>query len=149
MTAAAETPVTGGAVGGNGDDASPQRAVATRNPVLRALFFLLGVISLVGLVFSFLPGIPTADLVVLALFFFARSSPRFEAWLRSRPFVQRVLARYEGGLTRATKIQATVGIVLSLGLSAGVLTDNVTIRSIIGFVGLYALWFVWSRPVKA
>lgn len=115
---------------------------------MRGVFFVLGVISLVGVALSFLPGIPTADLVVLSLFFFARSSPRFESWLRSRPMVQRVLARYEGGLTLGTKVQATTGIVLSLGLSAGFLTTNRTLRTIIGFVGLYAIWFVWSRPRK-
>ncbi len=119
-----------------------------RSLLARSIYFTLGVISLVLLAFSFLPGIPTADLVVLALFFFARSSPRFETWLRSRPFVQRTLARYEGGLTRATKIQATIGIVLSIGFSAGYLTDNQTLRTILGFVGIYALWFVWSRPSK-
>ena len=131
------------------DDARPLMVAPPRSRLVRAVYFLLGTISLVLLMFSFLPGIPTADLVVLALFFYARSSPRFEAWLRARPFVQRVLARYEGGLTRATKIQASVGIVMSIGLSAGLLTDNVTIRSLLGFVGIYALWFVWSRPLKA
>jgi uncharacterized membrane protein YbaN (DUF454 family) len=131
------------------DDARPMTAAPPRSLFVRAIYFVLGTISLVLLMFSFLPGIPTADLVVLALFFYARSSPRFEAWLRSRPFVQRVLARYEGGLTRSTKIQASVGIVLSIGLSAGFLTDNVTIRSLLGFVAIYALWFVWSRPLKA
>ncbi len=140
MTAAADLPVPG--------ETSGEGAAAPLNPLLRAVFFLLGVISLIGLAFSFLPGIPTADLVVLALFFFARSSPRFESWLRSRPLVQRVLARYEGGLTRGTKIRATVGIVLSLALSAGLLTDSVTIRSILGFVGIFAVYFVWSRPAK-
>lgn len=119
-----------------------------RNRATRMLYFGLGSICLVLLGFSFLPGIPTADMVVLSLFFFARSSPRFEAWLRSRPFVQRALARYEGGLTLGTKIQATVGITLSIGLSAGWLTDNRTLRSILGFVWLYAIWFVWSRPRK-
>ena len=140
MTAAADVPA---ATVGPGDP-----AVKARNPIVRGVFFALGVLSLVGLVFSFLPGIPTADLVVLALFFFARSSPRFEAWLRSRPFIQKVLARYEGGLTRGTKIQATVGIAASLAVSAGLLTDRVAVRSIIGFVGLFAIWFVWSRPSK-
>ena len=139
MTATAGAPVS---------ESSRDSAAPSRNIFVRSGFFALGVLSLVGLVFSFLPGIPTADLVVLALFFFARSSPRFEAWLRSRPFVRRILERYEGGLTLGTKVQATIGIVLSLGLSAGFLTDNVTIRSIIGFVGLYAIWFVWSRPRK-
>ena len=121
---------------------------ATRSLLARGLYFLAGSVSLVLLAFSFLPGIPTADLVVLSLFFFARSSPRFEQWLRSRTVVQRILSRYEGGLTRRTKIQATVGIVGSLAVSAGFLTESVTIRSLLGFVGIYALWFVWSRPVR-
>lgn len=129
------------------EDAQPMTAIP-RSRVVRGMYFVLGLLSLVLLAFSFLPGIPTADLVVLALFFFARSSPRFEAWLRSRPFVQRVLARYEGGLTLSTKIQASVGISLSLALSAGLLTDSLTIRSLLGFAGLFALWFVWSRPRK-
>jgi hypothetical protein len=116
--------------------------------LVRVAFFTLGVVCLAGVALSFLPGIPTADLVVLSLFFFARSSPRFEQWLRTRPIVQRVLGRYEGGLTRASKVQATIGIVASLGLSAGFLTDNTTIRTVLAFVGLYALWFVWSRPSK-
>lgn len=128
--------------------ASAQVAVPPRSLLVRAVYFVLGMLCLVGLLFSFLPGIPTADLVVLALFFFARSSPRFEAWLRSRPIIQRILQRYEGGLTRATKVQATVGIVFSLTLSAGFLTDDVTIRSLIGFAGIFAIWFVWSRPSK-
>ncbi len=130
-------------------DTAPVEVVApARSLLARAVYFTLGTISLILLFFSFLPGIPTADLVVLSLFFYARSSPRFEAWLRSRPFVQRTLERYEGGLTRKTKMQATVGIVLSIGLSAGWLTDNTTIRTLLGFVGIYALWFVWSRPLK-
>jgi len=140
MTAGTDVPMSAGPA-----ENGPATA---RNPFVRVVFFLLGVVSLVGLAFSFLPGIPTADLVVLSLFFFARSSPRFERWLRARPFVQRVLARYEGGLTRRTKVQATVGILLSLGLSAGLLTDQVTIRSLLGFVGLFAIWFVWTRPAK-
>lgn len=128
--------------------ASAQAPAQPRSALTRAAFFVLGTVCLVGVGFSFLPGIPTADLVMLALFFYARSSPRFEAWLRSRPFVQRVLNRYEGGLSRGTKVQATVGILGSLAFSAGLLTDDVTIRSILGFVGIYAIWFVWSRPAK-
>jgi uncharacterized protein len=123
--------------------------MTSRSLLARVVYFTAGSISLVLLAFSFLPGIPTADLVVASLFFFARSSPRFEAWLRNRPFVQRVLGRYEGGLTHRTKVQATVGILGSIALSAGFLTDSVTIRSLLGFVTIYALWFVWSRPNRA
>jgi uncharacterized membrane protein YbaN (DUF454 family) len=131
------------------ENANADLAASPRHPIVRGLYFALGSVCLVLVAFSFLPGIPTADLVVLALFFFARSSPRFEQWLRSRPIVQRLLARYEGGLTLATKIQATAGIVVSIGLSATLLTDNTTIRTLLGVVGIYAVWFVWSRPRKA
>ena len=119
-----------------------------KSKTVRAVYFTLGLICLAGFSLSWLPGIPTADLVVLALFFFARSSPRFEAWLRSKPFIQRTLARYEGGLTRGTKIQAITAIVLSVGFSTTFLVENANVRTIIGFVGLYGIWFVWSRPSK-
>lgn len=128
----------------------PTQAVgAARGKVTRGVFFAIGTICLVLVPVSVVtPLVPTGDLVVLSLFFFARSSPRFEAWLRSRPFVQRILRRYEGGLTTATKVQATAGILLSLGLSAWFFTDNSMVRTLLAFVGIYALWFVWSRPHK-
>lgn len=119
-----------------------------RSRLLRAVYFVLGMICLGLAYLSFLPGIPTFDFVILAAFFFARSSDRFHDWLVNHRFFGKVIAGYRGGLTLRVKITATLGILASLTFSATVLTDNRIVRTIIGLVGIYAVWFVWSRPRK-
>lgn len=49
---------------------------------MRLLLLLCGMLSLAaGFVGIFLPLVPTVPFILLAAFFFARSSPRFERWL--------------------------------------------------------------------
>lgn len=131
-------------------DAAPARTEVRkpRSPLLRATYFVLGIICLGFAYLSFLPGIPTFDFVILAAFFFARSSDRFHDWLVNHRFFGKVIDGYRGGLTLRVKITATLGILTSLTISATLLTDNRFVRTIIGLVGIYAVWFVWSRPRK-
>ncbi|MDX1448875.1 MAG: YbaN family protein [Acidimicrobiia bacterium] len=119
-----------------------------RSRILRAIYFVLGLICLGFAYLSFLPGIPTFDFVILAAFFFARSSDRFHAWLVNHRVFGKIINGYRGGLTLRVKIVATMGILASLSFSGFVLTDNQIVRTIIGLVGIYAIWFVWSRPRK-
>ncbi|NIS20824.1 MAG: DUF454 domain-containing protein [Thermoplasmata archaeon] len=44
------------------------------------------------------------------------------------------------------KWAAAVGITASLLVSGVFLTDNIWIRVILVLVGVYALWFVFTRP---
>jgi uncharacterized membrane protein YbaN (DUF454 family) len=87
--------------------------------------------------------------VILAAFFFARSSDRFHDWLMNHRVFGRIIRGYRGGLTLRVKVAATIGILLSLSFSGFVLTSNQIVRTIIGLVGIYAVWFVWSRPRKS
>ena len=119
-----------------------------RSPVLRAVYFVLGLLCLGLAYLSFLPGIPTFDFVILAAFFFARSSDRFHSWLTNHRVFGRMINGYRGGLTLRMKIAATLGILASLSFSGFVLTSSQFVRTIIGLVGIYAVWFVWSRPRK-
>jgi hypothetical protein len=119
-----------------------------RSRLLRAVYFTLGLICLGMAYLSFLPGIPTFDFVILAAFFFSRSSDRFHTWLVTHPVFGRIISGYRGGLTLRMKVVATIGILASLAFSGLVLTDNRIVRTIIGLVGIYAVWFVWSRPRK-
>ncbi|HEX2153719.1 MAG TPA: YbaN family protein [Acidimicrobiia bacterium] len=124
--------------------------VKPRSPIVRGVYFLLGLVCLAFAYLSFLPGIPTFDFVILAAFFFARSSDSFHNWLVNHRIFGRVIAAYRGGgLTMRTKIVAAVGIVGSLTLSGVVLVDNTALRVILVLVGAYALWFVFSRPTRA
>lgn len=120
-----------------------------RSRLVRGIYFTLGLICLGGLYLSFLPGIPTFDLVMLAAFFFARSSDKFHGWLVDHKVFGRIIAAYRGGgLTMRTKVVAAVGIVASLTFSAVVLIDDRILRTILALVGIYALWFVFSRPTR-
>jgi hypothetical protein len=47
-----------------------------------------------------------------------------------------------------TKLIASAAVVLSLGLSIVVLLDNLVVRVILGLVGVYAVWFIMSRPTR-
>lgn len=121
-----------------------------RSRLVRGIYFALGLICLGGVYISFLPGIPTFDLVMLAAFFFARSSDKFHDWLINHKVFGRIIAAYRGGgLTMRTKVVAALGIVASLAFSAVVLIDNRILRTIVVLVGAYALWFVFSRPTRS
>lgn len=119
-----------------------------RSALLRGIYFVLGLVCLGFAYLSFLPGIPTFDFVVLAAFFFARSSDRFHDWLVNHRIFGKIINGYRGGLTTRVKVAATLGILVSLSISAGFLTDSQIVRTVIALVGVYALWFVWSRPRK-
>ena len=119
-----------------------------RSPLLRAVYFVLGLLCLGLAYLSFLPGIPTFDFVILAAFFFARSSDRFHSWLVNHRVFGRIINGYRGGLTLRMKVVATVGILASLSFSGFILTSSQVVRTIVGLVGIYAVWFVWTRPRK-
>jgi uncharacterized protein len=119
-----------------------------RSRLLRGVYFVLGLVSLGFVYLSFLPLIPTFDFVILAAFFFARSSDRFHAWLVNHRVFGRMINGYRGGLTLRMKIVATAGILASLSLSGFVLTTSQFVRTILALVGIYAVWYVWSRPRK-
>lgn len=118
-----------------------------RNPVLRAIFFVLGMISLALIPLSYLPGIPTFDLVLLAAFFFSMSSETMHNWMLNHRYFGRIIRGYrDNGLTMRMKWTATVAISASLLISGLFLTGNTLIRIILALVGVYAIWFVFSRP---
>jgi hypothetical protein len=131
---------------------SVDQPVASRKPrsrVLRGIYLFLGLICLGFVAISFLPGIPTFDFVILAAFFFSMSSDKLHGWLVNHPVYGKMIKGYRsGGLTIRMKWLAAIAITLSLGFSAMILVDNVAVRIILGAVGVFAVWFVFSRPTR-
>jgi uncharacterized membrane protein YbaN (DUF454 family) len=120
-----------------------------RNPVLRAVYLVLGLICLALIPLSYLPGIPTFDLILLAAFFFSMSSERMHNWMLNHRYFGKVIRGYrEYGLTKRAKWVAVVAITVSLGLSAFFLIDNTILRVVLALVWVYAVWFVLSRPTR-
>ena len=130
-----------------GQTAAPRKP---RSRILRGVYFVLGLICLGFVYLSVLPGIPTFDFVILAAFFFSMSSDKLHGWLVNHPVYGRIIKGYRsGGLTMRMKWAAAIAITASLSLSAFVLTDNTVLRIVLAAVGVFALWFVFSRPTKS
>lgn len=128
------------------ETSAPRKA---RSPIVRALFFVLGLICLALIPLSYLPGIPTFDLILLAAFFFSMSSDRMYGWMLNHRYFGRVIRGYrDHGLTVRMKWIAAIGITASLLVSGIFLTDLWWVRLILIGVGVYALWFVFTRPTR-
>ncbi len=126
--------------------AAPRKA---RSPIVRGLLFLLGLICLALVPLSVLPGIPTFDLILLAAFFFSMSSDRMHNWMLNHRYFGKVIRGYRDyGLTKRMKWVAVIGITASLLVSGLFLTDLWWVRTILVLVGIYAVWFVFSRPTR-
>lgn len=125
---------------------APRKA---RSPIARALLFVLGLICLALIPLSYLPGIPTFDLILLAAFFFSMSSDRMYGWMMNHRYFGRVIRGYrDHGLTMRMKWIAAIGITGSLLVSGVFLTDITWVRVILAAVGVYAIWFVFTRPTR-
>jgi uncharacterized membrane protein YbaN (DUF454 family) len=133
-----------------GQPVSTDAPVRKRNPLLRGLLFVLGLICLALIPLSYLPGIPTFDLVLLAAFFFSMSSERMHSWMLNHRYFGKIINGYrEHGLTMRMKWTATVAITVSITVSALFLTENSIIRTVLAVVLVYAIWFVFSRPTRS
>jgi len=132
---------------------SVDRPMASRKPrslILRGIYLLLGLLCLGFLAFSWLPGIPTFDFVILAAFFFSMSSDRLHNWMVNHPVYGRIIRGYrDAGLTMRMKWMAAIAITASLGFSVFVLIDNQILRIVLAAVWVFAIWFVFTRPTRA
>ncbi len=128
---------------------STDASIKQRNPLVRGVLFVLGLICLALIPISYLPGIPTFDLIILAAFFFSMSSEKMHNWMLNHRYFGKIIRGYrDHGLTVRMKWTAVISIVLSLTVSAVFLTDNQILRMVLALVGLYAVWFVFSRPTR-
>lgn len=84
----------------------------------RLLYRILGWASVVmAIIGAILPGIPTAPFVILAGYFFIRSSPEAHQWLRESRWFGPILRDWEEhhGISRSTR-NAAVGLILMAAL---------------------------------
>lgn len=114
---------------------------------MRVLWIAAGFASLgFGLAGTVLPLLPTTPFVLLSAFCFARSSPRFHAWLTTHPTFGPMLHHWHEhrAISRRAKIAATMFMVAAVGLS--VLFE---VRPVIIAVQLVVmvpvLTFIWTR----
>ncbi len=102
-----------------------------RSRAVRAIYLVLGVFFLaLGIVGTVLPLIPTTFPVILAGYFFARSSERFDRWLTNHRVFGPLIRDWRAGLgfsVRAKTI-ALSAIVATFGFSVGWVVEPPVVR---------------------
>lgn len=115
---------------------------------MRHVWAALGLLALaLGVIGLFLPFLPTVPFLLLAAFFFGRSSPKLHRWLLTHPTfgppIQNWNAR--GAISRRAKILASLSAGAALGMSLLLgFSGQIIVFQSIAMVGVLA--FIWTRP---
>ncbi len=119
---------------------------------LRPLYLAAGLVLVaIAVIGVFLPLIPTTGPLLLAAFFFARSSPRMHRWLLEHPRLGRFITDFQAGrgIPLRAKITATVAMTAAFTYSIGWVADHIALRIGIAVVGIWAIWYVLHLPTAA
>ncbi len=122
-----------------------------RNPVLRGVLLSLGFLWLgIGFVGIALPGIPTTAPVLLAAFFFSKSSQRFDDWLVNNRLFGGVVRDWRAGrgFTVGAKVVAVAAIALTFFITITFATDSSALRIALVLLAVAIATFVVTRPTK-
>ncbi|ENY71603.1 hypothetical protein G114_12328 [Aeromonas diversa CDC 2478-85] len=110
---------------------------------MKTLLMLLGWLSLItGVIGIVLPLLPTTPFVLLAAALFARSSPRFHAWLLDHRYFGPLILDWQQhrGIRRSARRRANVFIVMTFSLSLILIPD---IRGRVLLVAIMVILLTW------
>ena len=119
----------------------------SRKPA-RIFWATIGCISVaIGGIGIVVPGLPTTVFMIIGASCFARSVPRFEQWILDLPTIGPMVKDYRSGLgmpRRAKRLAISV-IILTSGLSAGLLINSLAVRLVVVGVGLAGVLYILKR----
>ncbi len=121
------------------------------HPWMRPIYLVLGTaFLLVGIAGVALPLVPTTGPVLLAAFFFARSSERFHDWLVGHPRFGPLISDYRSGngIPLRAKVWALTAMTASFGYGAAFIAANWIARSVVLAVAVGAIGYVAHLPVS-
>lgn len=133
------------------DDIDLADLKVSKNRLVRALWFGLGLLmTALGFIGAFLPVMPTTVFMLLAAFFFARSSPRFYRWLLTHPQFGQLIRDWRAGrgLTLRAKITAVSLIIVTTGSSALFFVPSLLGKLALALVGVGVSAYLVTRPTK-
>ena len=128
-------------------------AQVVENRWLRGVYLVLGFLVLgIGVIGIVLPGIPTTMPIILAAFFFSKSSARFDNWMLNHKVFGRLIRDWRAGVgfSARAKAIAIAAIVLTFTITVVWVVDNTAARVglIVLAVGIatYILWLPTKQP---
>jgi uncharacterized protein len=120
------------------------------NPVLRYVWLVLGFFFTgLGFLGYILPGLPGTVFILIAVYFFARSSPRFYNWLLNNRIFGELIRDWRAGkgLSLRAKMMAISVIAITIAFSI-VAIHNPVVQWIVALCGVGVSLYLWTRPTK-
>lgn len=117
--------------------------------ILRPLFFVFGLLALcIGIAGIFLPLLPTTPFILLAAFFWAKSSRRFHQWLLAHRTFGPMITNWQknGSIPRRAKYLAATVMSVSFVWLVFFHLQNTTARIAVAAILLPALLWMLTRP---
>lgn len=108
------------------------------------LFSLGWIATALGFLGVFLPLLPTVPFILLAMYCFGKSSPRFQVWLENNRYLGDTVVRIKAslGLTSAEKKRILFFSWLSIGLTIIFVLDSVHARTMLSLILLIETWVI-------
>jgi uncharacterized membrane protein YbaN (DUF454 family) len=128
-------------------DAEPAQVMS--NPVARAVYIVLGFACLgLGIAGYIVPLLPGTVFLLLATYFFFKSSERMYNWVIDNRWFGPMIRAYRAGygIPRRIKAYAVGLIVLSIGISIAVAADGIVMRMILVAIAIGVSTFILTRP---
>lgn len=137
---------------------APEQETREKNPayeevrlhpskVVRSGYVAAGFVSLgLGTLGVVLPVLPTTVFILLAAYFFARSSPRFYAALLKNRYAGPMIRNWQANrcISRTNKIYAISLIVLTFGVTIGLFIQVLLLRIVLLVVGISLIVYLSS-----
>lgn len=118
---------------------------------LRGVYLSLGFFSLgVGIIGTVLPGIPTTMPIILAAFFFSKSSQRFDDWMVNHKLFGPLVRDWRAGrgFTVRAKTIAVVAIAITFTITVGWMVQNTVVRVGLVLLALSITTYILRLPTK-
>ena len=122
----------------------------SKNALVRFVWLVLGLLFTgLGFLGYVLPGLPGTVFILVAVYFFARSSPRFYNFLLNNRVFGGLIRDWRAGLglPLRAKVLAVTLIVLSIGSSL-LFIDVLAVRLLLVFCGVGVSAYLLTRPTK-
>jgi len=138
------------------DQTGPPGDLASRvhiveNPILRAIYFIVGTISLgLGIIGIVLPLLPTTPFLIVTAFFYSMSSERAYIWLMTnRTFGAYLRDYFEGkGIPKHVKVKAIAFLWITIMISTIFFIPILWVRLLLPIIAALVSWHILSLPTK-